>query len=103
MGGSERVLAGLLRIVYVLCGGAAEGEDRHIVDGWVFSLWIGGTESFRVLAGLVRIVMPMRGRAWGTAGEIARCSSGLLKLFVAAASERVISQVISVAVEQEAD
>ena len=45
----------------------------------------------------------MCGGAWGTAGKITRCRSGLLELFVAAASRRVISQILSVAVEQEAD
>jgi hypothetical protein len=93
MEGSERALAGLLRIVYV-CGGAGEGEDDwQIVDESVFSPWIGGTERVRVLAGLVRIAILTRGGDWRTADEleleIPLCNIGLL--FVAAALRRVIT------------
>lgn len=49
MEGSERVLAGLTRIVM------RGGDAWQIHDGWV--TWAGGVERIRALAGLARIVM----------------------------------------------
>jgi hypothetical protein len=50
---------------------------------------MGGAKRVRILTGLVRIVIAMRGGNWHTADklepDIRHCKNGLLKLFVAAA------------------